>query len=143
WLHLEITESTVMADPHQALAVLGELRELGVRLSLDDFGTGYSSLAYLQKLPVHELKIDRSFVMHLAASAGDAAIVQTIAALGHHLGLDVVAEGVEDAESLDRLGHLGCDLAQGFHIARPMPGPDVLPWLYTSPFGLGPSTSRS
>ena len=139
WLHLEITESTVMADPRQALTVLGELRELGVRLSLDDFGTGYSSLAYLQQLPAHELKIDRSFVMRLATSTGDAAIVQTIANLGHHLGLEVVAEGVEDGASLDRLGQLGCDLAQGFHIARPMPGPDVRQWLDASPFGLAPA----
>ncbi|NMC71960.1 MAG: GGDEF domain-containing response regulator [Myxococcales bacterium] len=138
WLHLEITESTVMADPPQSLRVLGELRELGVRLSLDDFGTGYSSLAYLQKLPAHELKIDRSFVMRLATSPGDAAIVQTIAGLARNLSLEVVAEGVEDAESLDRLAGLGCHLAQGFHIARPMPAPDVLPWLATSPFGLGP-----
>jgi diguanylate cyclase len=128
-LQLEITEGSVMDQPERALAVLHELAANGVGLSVDDFGTGYSSLAYLQRLPVCELKIDRSFVMHLRTSESDAEIVRSTIDLGHNLGLSIVAEGVEDEASLTFLTAAGCDVAQGFHIARPMPAADLPAWV--------------
>jgi EAL domain-containing protein (putative c-di-GMP-specific phosphodiesterase class I) len=128
-LTLEITESSVMADPGRAVAVLHQLRDLGVRLSVDDFGTGYSSLSYLKRLPVHEVKVDRSFVSGLREEGEDVAIVRAIVDLGRHLGLEVVAEGVEDQTSWDLLASMGCDLVQGWHLARPMPAGELLPWL--------------
>jgi len=128
-LTLEVTESSVMTDPDAAIAVLRRLHELGVRLSVDDFGTGYSSLAYLQRLPVDEVKIDQSFVMTLAGDPGNTAIVRAICDLGHSLRLSVVAEGLEDARSQGVLRSLGCDIAQGYLISRPLP-PDALDaWL--------------
>jgi diguanylate cyclase (GGDEF)-like protein len=131
-LTLEVTESSVMTDPARAVTLLHILRDLGIRLSVDDFGTGYSSLSYLQQLPVHEVKIDRSFIGGDAAGGKDLAIVRAIIDLGHHLGLQVVAEGVEDQPTWDLLGAHGCDLVQGWHLSRPMPIGDFLPWL-TSP----------
>ena len=128
-LQLEITENTIMADPVRALDVLGRLGELGVQLSLDDFGTGYSSLAYLRRLPVQELKIDRSFISGLAREAGDEAIVRSVVELGHSLRLTVVAEGVEDERTFAKAGELGCDLVQGFYVARPMPAAELPSWL--------------
>jgi len=125
-LTLEVTESSVMADPVRAVALLHQLRDLGVRLSVDDFGTGYSSLSYLKRLPVHEVKIDRTFVAGLREDGEDLAIVRAIIDLGRHLGLDVVAEGVEDQQTWDLLDSLGCDLVQGWHLAAAMP-PDGLP----------------
>ncbi|MGA9746086.1 MAG: bifunctional diguanylate cyclase/phosphodiesterase [Nocardioides sp.] len=119
-LTLEITETNLMADPDRAVEALVRLRELGVRLSVDDLGTGYSSLAYLQRLPVHEVKIDRSFLADFQDESSQA-VVAAIVELGHRLGYRVVAEGVENAGSLDALRRLGCDTAQGFLIARPMP----------------------
>ena len=110
-----------MEDPERALAVLTRLAAAGVRLSIDDFGTGYSSLAYLKNLPVHELKIDRSFVAALTTSERDRVIVDSTVALGRRLGLDVVAEGVEDQATRDALIGLGCELAQGFLFSRPVP----------------------
>jgi EAL domain-containing protein (putative c-di-GMP-specific phosphodiesterase class I) len=130
-LTLEVTESSVMADPPRAVALLHQLRDLGVRLSVDDFGTGYSSLSYLKRLPVHEVKIDRSFVAGLAEQGEDMVIVRAIIDLGHHLGLEVVAEGVEDQASWDLLTSMGCDLVQGWHLARAMPTAELLPWLGT------------
>jgi diguanylate cyclase (GGDEF)-like protein len=124
-LELEITESTVMTDPDRAIARLEQLAAMGIRLAIDDYGTGHSSLAYLRRLPVHELKIDRSFVRDLAVGGEDLQIVRSTIELGHNLGLRVVAEGVEDAESLALLQELRCDLAQGFHLARPAPADDV------------------
>jgi diguanylate cyclase (GGDEF)-like protein len=121
-LGLEITETTIMEDPDRALAVLTRLSDAGVRLSIDDFGTGYSSLAYLKSLPVHELKIDRSFVAGMTTSERDRVIVDSTVALGRRLGLDVVAEGVEDEGTRAALGDLGCELAQGFLFSRPVPG---------------------
>jgi EAL domain-containing protein (putative c-di-GMP-specific phosphodiesterase class I) len=100
--------------------VLQRLRDLGVHLSIDDFGTGYSSMAYLRRLPVDELKIDRSFVLGMTTTAQDLVLVRTAIDLGHNLGLTVVAEGVELAEHVDALRELGCDIAQGYHYARPM-----------------------
>ena len=120
-LEVEITESTIMADPDRARSVLNALAELGVKLSIDDFGTGYSSLAYLKQLPVDTIKIDRSFVMHMASDVGDQRIVQSTIGLAGNMGLSTVAEGVEDAEALEMLRILGCEYAQGYFIAKPLP----------------------
>jgi diguanylate cyclase (GGDEF)-like protein/PAS domain S-box-containing protein len=128
-LELEISESTVLEDPVRTSAVVGKLDAMGVRLSIDDFGTGYSSLRYLRELPVSELKIDRSFVMRMANDAGDEAVVQSTIDLGRNLGLRVVAEGVESEQIWKRLGELGCDVAQGFYLARPAPAKELAAWL--------------
>jgi diguanylate cyclase (GGDEF)-like protein/PAS domain S-box-containing protein len=132
-LCLEITESSIMRDPVGALAVLRELAATGVRLSLDDFGTGYSSMTYLRQLPVTELKVDRSFVQDLASESADAVLVRSAVDLGHNLGLEVVGEGVEDSSTLDALRALGCDVAQGYFVARPMPAEAVDAWLAATP----------
>jgi diguanylate cyclase (GGDEF)-like protein len=124
-LEVEITESTLMADPERARTALTRLRDLGVRIAVDDFGTGYSSLAYLKELPVNELKIDRSFVRDVCAGGADLAIVESIVDLAHKLGLTVVAEGIEDAATRDVLARLGCDQAQGYYFARPMPADQI------------------
>jgi diguanylate cyclase (GGDEF)-like protein len=131
-IRLEITEGSVMDQPDRALATLKELAAVGVSLSVDDFGTGYSSLAYLQRLPVDELKIDRSFVLGLAGSSSDGEIVRSTVGLGHNLGLSIVAEGVEDESSLAFLREVGCDIAQGFFIAKPMPPESIADWATTS-----------
>ncbi|HSD80348.1 MAG TPA: EAL domain-containing protein, partial [Solirubrobacteraceae bacterium] len=128
-LECEISEHTVMSDPRRAGEVLARLRDLGVRLSLDDFGTGQSSLSYLKRLPLDEVKIDRSFVMGMARDEGDAAIVRSTIDLARHLGLAVVAEGVETAQVYDDLAQLRCDVAQGFYLSRPMPGDAVRAWV--------------
>ncbi|CAN7492090.1 putative bifunctional diguanylate cyclase/phosphodiesterase [Acidovorax delafieldii] len=125
---LEITESAIMDDPQRAEAMLNRLSEQGFKLSIDDFGTGYSSLAYLKRLPVDELKIDKSFVMGMETGEDDAMIVRSTIDLAHNLGLTVVAEGVETAAILERLRVLACDEAQGYHIARPLPVDDFLAW---------------
>jgi EAL domain-containing protein (putative c-di-GMP-specific phosphodiesterase class I) len=125
-LELEITEGVIMADPVRVRTVLERLRVLGVKLAIDDFGTGYSSLAYLKNLPVDLLKIDRSFVSGMAGEPRDAAVVRSAIDLAHTLGLGVVAEGVEDAETYEALRSLGCDLAQGYLIARPGPAAELL-----------------
>jgi diguanylate cyclase len=122
---LEITESTVMADPILAARVLGDLERLGVRLSIDDFGTGYSSLAYLKNLPVNEIKIDRGFVDSMVSEPSDAMIVRSTIDLGHNLGLDVVAEGIEDEATWVALRGLGCDYAQGYFMSKPVPAEDI------------------
>ncbi|HEX6547700.1 MAG TPA: EAL domain-containing protein [Candidatus Dormibacteraeota bacterium] len=126
WLVVEITETTLMADPEHALKVIGRLEELGVELSIDDFGTGYSSLAYLKRLPVHELKIDRSFVAEMADDASAAVIVRSTVDLGHNLGLRVVAEGVEDEGTLELVAEDGCDLAQGNLLSPPLPAAELV-----------------
>jgi diguanylate cyclase (GGDEF)-like protein len=120
-LELEITESMLMLDPARAKATLERLAAIGLRLSVDDFGTGYSSLANLKRLPVDGIKIDKSFVIDMPHDPSDAAIVRSTIELAHNLGLKVVAEGVESHEAWQRLAALGCDLAQGFHISRPLP----------------------
>ena len=131
---LEITESAIMDDPDRAEATLNRLAQRGYKLSIDDFGTGYSSLAYLQRLPVHELKIDKSFVMGMVGldgnigNEGDAMIVRSTIDLAHNLGLTVVAEGVENAAILQRLGELGCDEAQGYHMSKPVPLAALQEW---------------
>jgi diguanylate cyclase (GGDEF)-like protein len=124
-LRLEVTESAVMGDAARCMEVLERLHRLGVHLSIDDFGTGYSSMAYLRRLPVDELKIDRSFVLGMTTAAQDLVLVRSAIDLGHNLGLTVVAEGVEGAEHVRALRDLGCDIAQGYHYARPMAGPQM------------------
>jgi diguanylate cyclase (GGDEF)-like protein len=132
-LVLEITEDVLMADAARSQLVMAALRRLGVRLSVDDYGTGYSSLAYLRALPVDELKLDRSFVSHLTSDEKSAAIVRSTLQLSRDLGMTMVVEGVEDAASLAALQEWGCDVAQGYHIARPMPGDQFLEWLDARP----------
>ncbi|MGH3973642.1 MAG: EAL domain-containing protein, partial [Pseudonocardiaceae bacterium] len=130
-LSFELTESAVMSDPERALPVLRGLHGMGVRIAVDDFGTGYSSLAYLRCLPVHEVKIDKSFVLGLASDLGDLAVVRAIVDLGHSLGLTVVAEGVEQDSTRDQLVDMGCDVAQGFLISRPLEADRFDAWLTT------------
>jgi diguanylate cyclase (GGDEF)-like protein len=120
-LCVEVTEYALMSDPDTAIAALRQLRELGVKASIDDYGTGYSSMTYLKVLPVAELKIDQSFVRDIVGDAGSRALVASTVELGHSLGLTVVAEGVEDEATLSALRAVGCDTAQGYHIAKPMP----------------------
>jgi len=140
-LELEITESTILADPLRARAVLARLGALGVRIAIDDFGSGYTSLGYLKRLPVDVLKIDKSFVLGMNADEQDAVIVRSAIELGHNLGLEVVAEGVETVETWHELGRLGCDLAQGFYLARPMPSADVVSWLTQHAAGWSPTAT--
>jgi diguanylate cyclase (GGDEF)-like protein len=136
-LTLELTESAIMSDPFRAVVVLSELRRMGVRLSIDDFGTGYSSLAYLKRLPVSEIKIDRSFVSNVAADEDDAAIVLSTIQLAQSLRLDVVAEGVETAATLDALASFGCRLVQGYYLTRPLPADELERWLRARPAPAG------
>jgi diguanylate cyclase (GGDEF)-like protein/PAS domain S-box-containing protein len=128
-LELEITESTMLSDPVRTKRVLDKLSAMGVALSIDDFGTGYSSLSYLSQLPVNEIKIDRSFVMNMADSDNDAVIVRSTIDLARNLGLHVVAEGVETEQAWDRLSELGCTLAQGYYLSRPVPADQLTEWL--------------
>jgi EAL domain-containing protein (putative c-di-GMP-specific phosphodiesterase class I) len=128
-LIVEITETALLADPARAQEVLERICALGVQASLDDFGTGYSSLTYLKQFPLEELKIDRSFVRDLARGPRDREIVRSTIELGHRLGLHVVAEGVEDGATLDALTELGCDMAQGYYLGRPMPCAELPEWV--------------
>jgi len=118
---LEITESAIMGEPDAAIEMLRRLADRGIDLSIDDFGVGQSSFAYLRRLPVREIKIDKSFVLKLATSPEDATIVRSIVDLGHNLGYKVTAEGVEDVGSFEFLREIGCDYAQGYYIAKPLP----------------------
>ena len=140
-LVLEVTESAVMADPHRAATVLAGLRALGVQIAIDDFGTGQSSLAYLKRLSVDELKIDKSFVLGMSADHDDAVIVRSTIELGHSLGLTVVAEGVEDADTWRMLRAMGCDVIQGYYLSRPMPSVELVAWLASSQRTTGDSDS--
>jgi diguanylate cyclase len=128
-LRLEITEGTLMVDPERAVAMIDELRGLGVGFALDDFGTGYSSLAHLKRLPVDELKIDRSFVLRMLEDDDDAIIVRSTIDLARNLGLRTVAEGVESAETWDRLAGFGCQIAQGYFLSRPVPADELTAWM--------------
>ncbi|MDH3406786.1 MAG: EAL domain-containing protein, partial [Gammaproteobacteria bacterium] len=136
WLELEITESAVMTEPERALNVLSRLSAMGLRIAIDDFGTGYSSLSYLKKLPVNTIKIDKSFVIGMVRDDNDAAIVHTSVNLAHNLKLEVVAEGVENEETLTRLIELGCDIAQGHYISRPLSAEELSVWLKQSSWAL-------
>lgn len=131
-LTLEITESSLLIDGPRARATIDDLHALGVRLAIDDFGTGYSSLSYLRQLPVRELKIDQSFITNLLTDEQDEVIVRSTIDLGHNLGLEVVAEGVESEAVLDRLRSFGCDVAQGYCISRPLTSKRLLSWLATT-----------
>ena len=128
-LILEITESSLMSEPEVARDTLVKLDEMGIALSVDDYGTGYSSLAYLKELPVSELKIDQAFVRDMATNPEDELIVRSTVDLGHNLGLKVTAEGIEDAEAFQRLQRMGCDVGQGYHIAKPMQLEDLIRFL--------------
>lgn len=137
-LTLEITENAIMLDPERALKILERLHSMGVRLSIDDFGTGYSSLVYLKRLPVTQIKIDRSFVIDMISDENDAIIVRSTIDLGHNLGCHVVAEGVETLEILERLKALGCDFAQGYYLSRPVPAEELTAWLSQSAWEIQP-----
>ena len=128
-LTLEITESSLFVDAPRTRGTIDDLHDVGLRLAIDDFGTGYSSLAYLRRLPVHELKIDQSFVSGMLSDPHDEVIVRSTIDLGHNLGLMVVAEGVESVAMLGRLADFGCDVAQGYGISVPMSGPDLIEWV--------------
>ncbi len=128
-LALEITENAILIDPVRAMGVVAQLADLGVKLSIDDFGTGYSSLAYLKNLAVHELKIDKSFVLGMVENGCDRTIVNSVVSLAHDLGLSVVAEGIETLQTLKMLAEFGCDVGQGFYCGRPMLAPAFENWL--------------
>ena len=131
-LSFEITESAIMSDVARATETVNRLHAMGVGISIDDFGTGYTSLSYIRKLPVREIKVDKSFVMGMRETSDDAVIVRSIVELGHNLSLSVVAEGIEDTETWDLLGNLKCNIAQGFLMSRPLPAHNVLPWIQSS-----------
>jgi diguanylate cyclase (GGDEF)-like protein len=144
-LCLELTESSIMDDPDRSRAMLQRLSDAGVRLSIDDFGTGYSSLSYLSRLALNEVKIDKSFVMRMVQDSRDASIVQSTIGLGHALGLSVVAEGIEDEETMGILAKLGCDVAQGYHISLPLRPEQLQEWLRErgTPSPMGGESPRS
>jgi diguanylate cyclase (GGDEF)-like protein len=132
WLTLEITESAVMGNPTTAKAMLGRLRSMGVRIAIDDFGTGYSSLSYLKDLPVDEIKIDQSFVQGMTSGGPNASIVRSVIDLGRNLGLKIVAEGVENDETVELLESFGCEYVQGFYFSTPLPPANFAAWLAQS-----------
>lgn len=129
WVIFEITEGSIMTDPSRALIIVERLKGMGFDFSIDDFGTGYSSMAYLKRLPVSELKIDKSFVLDMMANESDAIIVQATIGLAHNLGLTVTAEGVEDRNTLEMLNKMGCDIAQGFLFSKAVPKAELLTWI--------------
>jgi diguanylate cyclase (GGDEF)-like protein len=139
-LEVEITESAIMSDPRRAQRVLDRMREMGVRIAIDDFGTGYSSLVSLKQLPVDAIKVDKSFVLNMENDSSDAAIVRSTVALGHNLGLEVVAEGVENQALWDQLATMGADTAQGYYLSKPLPPDRFDTWLavYQQMFGREP-----
>jgi len=131
-LILEVTEGAMMMNPKKSLEILNEFHQLGFGVSIDDFGTGYSSLAYLKNLPADEIKIDKSFVMNMASDKKDESIVKAAVDLAHTLDLKIVAEGVEDQMTLDILSDMGCDYAQGYFMAKPMPHDELVTWMQES-----------
>jgi EAL domain-containing protein (putative c-di-GMP-specific phosphodiesterase class I) len=139
---LEIAETALIENPERAGLMLDHLSGVGLRLSLDDFGQGYTSLGQLRNLPFHELKIDKSFVMNMVDDAGNAAIVRSVIDIGHNLGLDVVAEGVETVETLQALVELGGDLAQGYYFSQPLPADQIPEWLSTHAPQSNPAEDR-
>jgi diguanylate cyclase (GGDEF)-like protein len=137
WLILEVTESAIILDSARAIEIINRLDAMGMSVSVDDFGTGYTSLAYIRRLPIREIKIDKSFILNMRDNADDAVIVRTIIELGHSLGLEVVAEGIEDGETFDLLCALNCDLGQGYFMGRPVSVEALEQWLSESPWGDG------
>ena len=129
WVIFEMTEGSIMTDPKRAMIIVERLKSMGFDFSIDDFGTGYSSMAYLKRLPVSELKIDKSFILDMMSNESDAIIVQATIGLAHNLGLTVTAEGVEDAMSLALLDKMGCDIAQGYFFSKPLPILELLVWI--------------
>ena len=125
-LILELTERALLKDTELIDTLFGKLKALGVRLAIDDFGKEYSSLSYLNRLPVDSLKIDRSFLQSFGENPGNKIIVKAVISLAHSLGLEVTGEGVESAEQLELLRGMGCDFAQGYHLARPLPSEEIL-----------------
>jgi EAL domain-containing protein (putative c-di-GMP-specific phosphodiesterase class I) len=144
-LVLEVTETATMADPKAAVRCLASLNESGIRLAIDDFGTGYSSLSYIRKLPVHEIKLDRAFVTEMDENEEDATIVRATINMCHELGYEVVAEGVENQKTCDQLLSMGCDVAQGYYLSKPIPEIEVEVWLseYSTGQGKYPFTLQS
>jgi len=128
-LMLEVTESAMMINPDQSMKTLNKLHDAGINISIDDFGTGHSSLAYLKQLPVNELKIDKSFVMNMGENQDDKKIVRSILDLGHNFELKVVAEGIENKQTMSELTEMGCDIGQGYHICRPAPLDELQQWM--------------
>jgi diguanylate cyclase (GGDEF)-like protein len=135
---VEITESAIILDVDRATATLAALDKLGVGISIDDFGTGYTCLSYIRRLPLKEIKVDKSFVLGMSQSPDDWVIVSSLIELGHNLGMCVVAEGVEDQKTLSALTEIGCDVGQGYHMSRPVPADELTGWLASSEWGLGP-----
>jgi EAL domain-containing protein (putative c-di-GMP-specific phosphodiesterase class I) len=129
WMMLEITESSIMTDPERSMDIIQRLHEMGYKLSIDDFGTGYSSLAYLKKMPLTELKIDKSFVSEMLESESDKVIVKATINLAHNLGLQVTAEGVESQAIVDLLAGFDCDIAQGYYFSEPLALLDFEEWM--------------
>jgi diguanylate cyclase (GGDEF)-like protein len=136
YLSVELTESAVMADPHHAMEMLSKIHAMGVHIAVDDFGTGYSSLAYLKKLPVNEIKIDKSFVIDMVLDSSDEVIVHSTIDLGHNMGLNVTAEGVENEETMEKLIILGCNMAQGHFMCEPGNADEITKWFFKSQWGL-------
>ncbi len=136
-IELEVTETAIMSDPMKAIENIKKLNDMGLQIAIDDFGTGYSSMAYLRKLLVSKIKIDKSFVIDMYNSKNDEVIVRSTIDLGHNLGLSVLAEGVETQAAWDQLKELGCDSAQGYFMGRPMPPVELEKWIKQSPWGLG------
>ncbi|MDH4101460.1 MAG: GGDEF domain-containing phosphodiesterase, partial [Nitrospirota bacterium] len=132
-LEMEITESLMMENPERTLNILKKINDLGIPLSLDDFGTGFSSLAYLKRLPVSQLKIDKSFVSDMETNENDRMIVKSIIGLSHDLNFKVVAEGVENESEIQLLREMGCDIVQGYHVSKPVPPDQLRQWLKNSP----------
>lgn len=142
-IELEITESAVMDEPERACLMLERLSQMGFRLAIDDFGTGYSSFSYLKRMPVNTIKIDKSFVLGMLSDSNDTAIVRTSVELAHHLGLEIVAEGVETAELLESLTGIACDSAQGYFLSRPLTSDALIDWVRHSSWGLGSRGKRA
>jgi EAL domain-containing protein (putative c-di-GMP-specific phosphodiesterase class I) len=134
-VELEVTETAIMTEPLRAIENIRKLASLGVQVSIDDFGTGYSSMAYLQKLLVAKIKIDRSFVMEMGKRENDEVIVRSTIDLAHNLGLKAVAEGVENQDAWDKLRDMGCDSAQGYYMSKPLAAEKFLEWMQNSPWG--------
>lgn len=133
-LEMEVTETAIMNGPIRSIEIIKKLVELGVQVSIVDFDAGYSSMAYLQSLPVAKIKIDKTFVMNMGSGEGNEAIVRSTIDLAHNLGLKAVAEGVETEKSWTKLKELGCDLAQGYYMSKPLPAEELTEWLRSSKF---------